>query len=193
MIRINLLPQKKKAIPIGRDLIIGGILMALLLATGLIIYFQIKTKVKALQDQICETKRQIESSKVKIAEIDKLKKDKKDLEQKLNLIKDIKTKQRKSVAILEDIAQYLPEKVWLTSLSVKGTQVDVEGMALTANCVALFMKNLESTAKFLQVELDKITQSSSADKKIKSFKIICQLIGDSENQGKKDQEKKGQS
>lgn len=193
MIRINLLPQKKKAVPIGRDLIVAGILMVLLLATGLILYFQIKTKVTALQDQICETKRQIESSKVKIAEIDKLKKDKKDLEQKLNLIKEIKTKQRKSVSILEYIAQYLPEKVWLTSLSVKGQQVDVEGMSLTANCVAIFMKNLESTAKFLQVELDKITQSTSADKKIKSFKINCQLIEDSENQGKKDQEKKGQS
>jgi len=175
LIKINLLPKKKKAVTIGRDMSIGIISLIVLLGLGIFFYAQCTSKISSLQNQITTTKVQIENSKIEVEKINNLKKDKKKLEKKLDLIKDMKSRQKGPSNLLNDIAKIIPENVWLTSLSSKGPQLSLEGMSLTANTIAHFMKKLESAADLEQIELDKITQTTVADKKIKKFKITCNI------------------
>lgn len=195
MIKINLLPRKKKSNAPGREFIIGCACIFLVLSVSLFFYVQFKFKIKALTGQIAETKRQIENSKVKVEQINQLKKDKESLERKLNLIKDMKSKQKGPASILNDIASYIPEKVWLTSLSSKTDEVSLEGMSLTENSIAHFMENLEGKAKLFNIELDKIIQTASDDKKVKKFKITASIIDPdkkSKQQQKQQQQKQEQ-
>ena len=191
MIKINLIPRKKKAVFIGRDLSIGLVFLVTLLGIGIFLSIQFKAKITNLEIQINTVKQEIESSKVKVDEINKLKQDKKKLEKKLNLIKDMKSRQKGPANLLSAISRIIPEEVWLTSLSTKGYQLILEGMSLTANSIAHFMKNLESTTELNQIELDKITQTTIVDKKIKKFKITCTIAGLKPKQSKK--KKKGKS
>ena len=191
MIKINLLPRKKKAVTIGQDLSIAIISLIVLLGVGIFFYAQCTSKISNLQNQITSTKVQIENSKIEVEKINKLKKDKKKLEKKLDLIKDMKSRQKGPSNLLNDIAKIIPENVWLTSLSSKGPQLSLEGMSLTANTIAHFMKKLESAADLQQIELDKITQTTVADKKVKKFKITCNIKGLKPKQPKN--KKKGKS
>ena len=144
---------------------------------GVFFYAQGKSKICKLQDQINATKIQIQNSEIKVEKINNLKKSKKNLEKKLNLIKEMKSRQKGPSNLLNDIAQIIPENVWLTSLSAKGSKLGLEGISLTANNIAHFMKKLEGFADLEQIELDKITQTNVADKKVKTFKINCTMRG----------------
>ncbi|MGA1874003.1 MAG: PilN domain-containing protein [bacterium] len=164
---------------------VGIIFIILLFGAGIFASGRCKSRVSNLQRQLTEIKKQIDSSKVTISEIDKLKKDKKDLEQKLGLIADMKAKQKGPITILQGISQSIPEKVWLTSLISRSNQITMEGMSLTATSIAQFMKNLESIAMLSQIELDRVSQAASDKQKIKQFKITCHLTQSVPDQGQK--------
>ncbi len=142
--------------------------------------------MKQFQKDIKTTKEKIENSKIEVKKINKLKKDKKELEQKLSIIKDMKLKQTGPAPLLNTIANVIPEKIWLTSLSSQDNRIILEGMSLTANSIAYFMKNLENTSYFSNIELDNITQTIISTKKIKKFKITCNSVAHHEKKEKKD-------
>lgn len=178
MIRINLLPKrKKKSLVIGRELMSGAIFLLLLFGAVALWYYQLNFKIENLQRQISETKRQIETSNIQIDKIKKLKEEKKEVERKLNIIKELKSRQKGPAPLLNQLSLIIPDEIWLSSLSSKGSQLSLEGMSLTANNVADFMKSLENTGLLRQIELDKTEQQAIADnKKVQSFKIICNLV-----------------
>jgi len=178
LIRINLLPKrKKKSLVIGRELMSGAIFLLLLFGAVALWYYQLNFKIENLQRQISETKRQIETSNIQIDKIKKLKEEKKEVERKLNIIKELKSRQKGPAPLLNQLSLIIPDEIWLSSLSSKGSQLSLEGMSLTANNVADFMKSLENTGLLRQIELDKTEQQAIADnKKVQSFKIICNLV-----------------
>ncbi len=181
MIKINLLAKRKKTFSASRELVIGTGFLIMLLAAGIFWYYQLNSKIENLQSQISETKRQIETAQDKVKKIDKLKEEKKELDKKLALIKDLKSKQKGPAPLLNQISLIIPDAIWLSSLSTKGNQLALEGMSLTANNVADFMKSLENTNVLTQIELDKTEQESMADKKVQKFKVTCVVKGAADN------------
>ena len=181
MIKINLLAKRKKTFSASRDLTIGIVFLMMLLVAGIFWYYQLTSKIRNTQSQISETKRQIETTQVKVKKLDKLKEEKKELEKKLGLIKDLKSRQKGPAQLLNQISLIIPDAIWLSSLVTKGNQLSLEGMSLTANNVADFMKNLEKTNALTQIELDKTEQESIADKKIQKFKVTCVVKGAAAN------------
>lgn len=181
MIKINLLVKRKKAFFASRELVIGITFLMMLLTAGIFWYYQLNSKIKNMQSQISETKREIETAQVKIKKIDKLKEEKKELEKELGLIKDLKSKQKGPAPLLNQISLIIPDEIWLSSISTKGNQLALEGRSLTANNVADFMKGLENTKSLTQIELDKTEQESMADKKVQKFKVTCLVKGAAAN------------
>jgi len=181
LIKINLLAKRKKAFSASRELVIGTVFLILLFAAGIFWYYQLNSKIENMQSQISETKRQIETAQVKVKKIDTLKEEKKELEKKLNLIKELKSRQQGPASLLNKISLVIPDEIWLSSLSEKGSQLALEGRSLTTNNVADFMKNLEKTKALSQIELDGTEQESLADKKVQKFKVTCVITGAAAN------------
>ena len=94
MIRINLLPRKGKPVLIGKELGLGIISLILIIGAGIFLYFRFNLRIKDLQQQIKEIEQRLQTTRIKVAQIKKLKKDKKELENRLNLIKEMKAKQK---------------------------------------------------------------------------------------------------
>ena len=79
------------------------------------------------------------------------------------------------VHILDELASRTPERVWLTSLSATGGKIELEGMSLDNELVALFLTALNDSAYFANVEL-KETELKTVDAlKLNTFRIVAQL------------------
>ena len=78
---------------------------------------------------------------------------KNEVETKIDVIWDLKSKQAGPVHLLDSVSRNLPDRVWLNSLQETTKEVVMKGVAYSNADVALFMTNLESSAHFNNVEL----------------------------------------
>jgi type IV pilus assembly protein PilN len=177
VIRINLLPvrEARRKADLRQQLVLIGAsaLGSLVLAAG---FHQIvlsgvsgaNRRVAALNAQLAQFKpqqEQVEGFKTKKAEI----------EQKLEVIQRLERSRSGPVHILDELASRTPERVWLTTLSATGGKIELEGMSLDNELVALFLRGLDDSAYFANVEL-KETELKTVDAlKLNTFRIVAQL------------------
>ena len=177
MIRINLLPvrEARRKADVRQQLVLIGVsaVGALVLAAGFHQFVRsgvnrANARVAALTNQLAQFKpqqEQVEGFKTKKAEI----------EQKLEVIQRLERSRSGPVHILDELASRTPERVWLTNLSATGGQIQLEGMSLDNELVALFLTALNDSAYFANVEL-KTTELKTVDAlKLNTFQIVAQL------------------
>jgi type IV pilus assembly protein PilN len=178
MIRINLLPVKqiKKVLKAKNEVI--AFLLALL---GLVVvilglaYSRIVV-VDNLNTTITELKKEKNSYQSTINEIEKLKKDKAKLETKLATIKKLKKGSHISVRIIDEIAVLIPpSRMWLNSLVQTPDSLKLSGVALDNETIAQFMKLLKESPLFVNTELANSSLVVVANRKLKSFSLICSV------------------
>lgn len=174
MIHINLLPvrQIKQRLRVRNEVAIflaslGLLAMVLLsVAGGLIL------KVNALTGENKELTAKKASYQPILDEIEKLKKDKKEQETKLDVIKKLKTVSQITVRIVDELAKTFPaNRLWLTSLRQSGTSMDLAGVALDNATIAQFMQSINGSSYFSSVALSQTQQITIAGAKLKSFTL----------------------
>lgn len=176
MIKINLLPQKSKPlIVLWRDgSILCGIIFILII--GIFIFtVKMNSRIKELTRHMKEIKKQIESSEIDLEKLEKLKKDKAVLENKLNIISSLREKQSWPVHMLEDLCCAMPDHIWLENLINQGDALRMEGMTPSYNAVSDFMRNLARSPYFKEIELENIQQSPTRGKTFHRFWVTCQI------------------
>lgn len=75
------------------------------------------------------------------------------LRSKLMVIVDLKANQTGPVMLLDQISRLLTDGVWLTRLQLDETEVQIRGAALSEVQVADFVRNLEMSDYFSEVQL----------------------------------------
>ena len=75
------------------------------------------------------------------------------LQNKINLITELKRKQDVPVHILDQVSRNLPEFLWLNKMSADNNRINVSGRATTYNAVSNFYKNLTDCGYFKDVSL----------------------------------------
>ncbi len=70
------------------------------------------------------------------------------LEQRVNLIEQLRRAQSAPVHLLDEISRNLPDTLWLTSLQQKGSEIALEGRCMQLKAVSDLVANLESSAYF---------------------------------------------
>lgn len=177
MIRINLLPvrEARRKADLRQQLQLIGVsaVGSLVLAAG---FHQIvlssvngaNRRVAALNTQLAQFKPQQE-------QVEAFKTKKSEIEQKLEVIQRLERSRSGPVHILDELASRTPERVWLTTLSATGGKIELEGMSLDNELVALFLRALDDSAYFANVEL-KETELKLVDAlKLNTFRIVAQL------------------
>jgi type IV pilus assembly protein PilN len=105
-------------------------------------------------------------------EIEKLKKDKKTQEIKLNVIKQLKTGSQVTVHVMDEISKITPSnRLWLTKLNQSEKKLDIAGVALDNATIAQFMNSIMSSDYFSTAELTSSSQTVVAGAKLKSFSL----------------------
>jgi type IV pilus assembly protein PilN len=164
MIRINLLPVKeRKAEEVRRrELIIGGVSLAL---TGLLIiavYAYQWRQTAALETELAELRKELQVLNVKAKDVVEIQRKIKEFEGKNRVIEDINKKKSGPVRVMESLALATPNTLWLTEFKEVGGNLTITGVAADNQTIAEFLKALASHIYFSNTELVETTQNQQA-------------------------------
>ncbi len=176
MIRVNLLPFRAARAKenIRRQISIFFLLILFILVALWYSILLLNNKLYALESDISRVKQEITLYKSKANRVTEIQKILKNLEHKLNVISGFKSLRRDPILLLDEMTQLVvPERMWITSLSTKGGQVVLKGVAFDNQTVADFMTRIEGSYLFSGVDLKSLQLKGIKDAKVKFFELIC--------------------
>jgi len=177
MIRINLLPvraaQKKEKL---RSQLSIFFLCLILVCIGCgALYVQKMTAINNVTDEIAAIDQKNKALRKKIGQVKDFEKKKADLEQKLAVLQSLKAGKSGPVHLLDELSSALPAKLWLTKFSEKSGSIKLAGVADNENTVADFMRSLESSPYYQNIELTVTEQTKAGDRKMQKFTMNCSV------------------
>jgi type IV pilus assembly protein PilN len=185
MIRINLLGQAsgpaapRDRAPTGPKAPSqgGGYLLAILILGGALGFIAWRTL--SAQQQISKLDQDIqyftqEKARLQavIAQVNEYEAKVKRLEEKENLIERLKRERTGPVHMLDELSAQLPDFIWLTGMSQTPGSINVEGVAASYVSIADYIRKLEDTAYFQNVELVDARQ----EKEYTKFQLRSQVV-----------------
>ena len=177
MIRINLLPlrasRKKETIRQQVSILIlsaGGVLLV-----GLCLYFLLVAKINTATAQIESSEAEIRALKAKIGTIDNIKKLQAEVKKKLDVLSQLRREKSGPASRFAALSDAIPQKLWLTRYVESGASVSVSGYALSEDLIAIFLRDLQNSGSFSNVELQVSEQTSIGGETAKRFDIVFQL------------------
>ncbi len=95
------------------------------------------------------------------------------LRHKINVINELKQNQQGPVRIMDEVSQALPELVWLNKMTLKGTSVELSGVAMDENAVANYITNINASPYFEEPFLKNLSRSQGDTF---AFSLNCTFI-----------------
>ena len=101
---------------------------------------------------------------MRLAEIDKLEKEKELLVARIGVINKLKQTSYVTVHVMDEVANLTPpDRMWLTDVSQNNSQVQISGMSLDNQTVAKYMVDLEGSNYLNNLVLIKSNLEQYAD------------------------------
>ena len=143
----------------GNILLFGLVGLALLVAAA---WWFINKRTLSNRERVV-AERRVEAQKLEaiIAEVEAFQKRKDSLQNRIDLINQLKQNQKGPVRILDRISQDLPDLVWLDKMTVSGTSIKMNGRGLNPNAIANFVENIKNDPYFEEPELNTVNQVSA--------------------------------
>ena len=179
MIRINLLGQlrpkaAKKAAAVPLEASVGVLFFIVSIGLALVVltitYF---AQSKALREtnakiQILQAEK-VSLQQVKL-QVEQFERQKAVLQQRINVIETLQRNRTSGQQLLQMIANTVirVDTLWLTSLSRKGDELDIEGDAGSINAVANFITQMKRSGYFGKVEIKEAKENDLA-KSVQTF------------------------
>jgi type IV pilus assembly protein PilN len=177
MIKINLLPvraaQKKESARQQISILLLAITAVLVIAFG--IYSVTLAKISTAQEEIGKSEQEIKRLKEKIGEIDNIKKFQAEVKKKLDILNQLRRDKTGPATRLAKLSDAVPDKLWLTKYAESGGNVLLAGVAFNEELIAAFMRNLQASNAFTNVELLVSEQLEIGGIKAKKFEISCTM------------------
>jgi type IV pilus assembly protein PilN len=178
MLRINLLPirQLKKRAKAKQQ--IAGfcvIFICFLVILGAVYLFQVN-KISSINKTIASLTAEKTRLAPQVAAVEKLKKDKEELNRKITVINQLKAESSITVHILDEVANVVDNnRMWLTSLNQQGDSLTLTGIALDNQTIAQFMNMLKTSPYIQAVNLSNSSLKKISDKSLKEFALTCAI------------------
>ena len=176
MIKINLLGDET-IIDNSARYALFGVLASV--AALLMLFFAMQNSLGTEISDLSEKKETLEKE---LARLQKITKEVRDLETKqeeynakLVVIATLKKSKAGPVRVLDDLNLALPEKAWLTEAKESSGVLTLVGRALDEQTIASFMRDLEKSDYFEQVDPVEIKQIDMDGVKIKEFAVTAMI------------------
>lgn len=155
MIRINLLPirAERERETVRRQAVYAVIGLVAVLGVCVWSYLDINSDIATLEESNAALREDIERLKKVIGQVEEFKASKAELQQKIEVIEKLKRDRTGPVHLLDEIADAVPEKAWLTSLTQTGEKVNLVGQAINWESIADFTDGLRHSAHIAKVEV----------------------------------------
>jgi type IV pilus assembly protein PilN len=182
MIKINLLPvtkarKAKKQMEIQYEMILGGVLVGFVLVACTYFWYLMDSRIDRLKNEKTKANAELTALKEKVKEVEDYEKNKKILEDKNRIIEQLKKNQGAPVRLLDELSKSMePLKIWLTTVSEQGPQVEVEGKAITNSDIVEFINNMKNTKFFTDIQLIESRQAIELNIPVYNFKLKCTMV-----------------
>ena len=177
MIKINLLPvrasRKKETLKQQQTIFLLSLLSVVIVAFAL--YFFLQFKIGAAKEEIARSESEIQELKAKIGKINELKKLKEEVKKKVDVLTSLRKGKDGPVLRLVTLSDSSPDKLWLTRYAESGLETSIAGIAYNEELIASFMRNLEASPDFENVELIVSEQMEMSGTKVKKFELKMKI------------------
>jgi len=177
MIRINLLPVRaaKKKETAVQQIVIFCVAVVLAAAVVMSLYFVKRVQVATTKSSITAANAKINELKSKIGKLEELKALKEQVKKKLDVLAQLRKNKTGPAQRLATLSDTTPNQLWLTGYSEAGENVKISGIAYSEELIAQYMRALEASADYMNVELVVSEQLESAGTKLKKFDVNMKL------------------
>jgi Tfp pilus assembly protein PilN len=173
LIRINLLPAEVKVqIPKAFKHIAAG-LVVVALSLACIGYVWSSTTAYYNEKKLEVSKKEKISAELDlvIKEVNRFKKIKADLEEKLDTIQRLKDNQRGPLRLLTELRDRFPQQVWVQNVGFRKGTVAMKGFGLSLTTVGELVENLKTCKYFGEIAYNKSQSVSKSGIKYFNFDI----------------------
>jgi len=157
MMEINLLPHReaRRAADLRETVAVLG--LGLVVIGGGIFFTDkgVKSDLATAEANVAQLEADIERFKPQQKLVKDFKKRKKQLQNKLDIITSLEQARNGPVRILDELSSNVPDRLWLTQIKTKGKGIRLAGQSLDTGVVADFLRALNASPFFTNVDLDK--------------------------------------
>jgi type IV pilus assembly protein PilN len=178
MIRINLLSTREIEAEIGRrqDIVVTVLTLGGTVALCLIVFLFQFFRTTMLQREFAALRAEMASMEGEAKEVNELQTKITSLKQKLAVIEDLSKKKVGPVRVMESLSASAPERLWLTEFREAAGSLTVTGMAIDNQTIADFLKALQASRYFKDVELVETIQTQQDKTQFKKFSVRSSLL-----------------
>jgi type IV pilus assembly protein PilN len=177
MIKVNLLPvkKKKKKKPLPTFLI--SMVLITLLAGAILAYliFVFSGRVSERQAKVKEDEAKIAELKQKIKDVEDYEKRNAVFQKRKEIIEKLGKNKSFPVKILDEISALLPAGVWLTSMDVKADTVNLSCTAFSNTDVVNYVDNIKKSKLFTDVYLQESVQTQTSGVPLYNFRLTFKV------------------
>ena len=192
MIEINLLPHREARRAADLRQTAGLLALGLVMVVGAIAMIDrgLHQELSNAEATIRQLQADIARYKPEEEQVQAFKAKRSELEDKLDVIKGLDRARSGPVRIMDELSKSTPDRLWLTALSTEGVQITVEGDSLDTGVVADFLRNLNASPYFREVDLERTSSGAQVEGvKLVHFIITASLADpDAEEQKPSDAE-----
>ena len=174
MMEINLLPHReaRRAADLRESVMV--LLLGLVVLGGGVFFVDksVKSDLASAKAEVTQLEADIERYKPQQQLVNKFKKKRKQLKDKLDIIESLENARNGPVLVLDELSSSVPERLWLTSISTSGKSIKLEGQSLDTGVVADFLRSLNASPFFKNVDLDK----TSGGKVVQGVRLVNFVI-----------------
>ena len=180
MIQVNLLPVREaQRLADLRQQVMQLVLVLIVVAATIgFAHSRLSEQISQSQLRVSQMESDIEQFKPQLDQVAAFRKKKASLEKKIGVIDGLDRARSGPVRMMDELAIHAPERLWLQTLSTKGTTVKIQGESLDNELVASFLRALGESPYFGQVDLESTTLGKSRGSgglKIVKFNIDAKL------------------
>ncbi len=182
MIKINLLPTKKRKAPkkiteLQQQMVLGGLIL-ILVGIGMgYLWIRLNARIAQLQSEKAAAEARIREQDNMLKAVKNVEDERKQVSDKIAIIEQLKKNQTGPVRLLDEVSKALPPGVNLSSLSESSGNVNIEGSGFTNNDIVHFVDNLKASPYLSDVFLLETRESSLEGVEIYVYKLQFKFKG----------------
>jgi len=157
MMEINLLPHReaRRAAELRESVALLFLGLVVVLSVIFFTHQSVRSDLTTAKASIAQLEADIERYKPQQVLVEGFKQQKKQLQDKLDIIASLEQARSGPVRVLDELSSNVPDRLWLTGIVTKGKGILLEGKSLDTGVVADFLRSLNVSPFFSNVDLDK--------------------------------------
>ncbi len=135
-------------------------------------YLNLQQQDAALHQELIAARAEKARLQPILREVERFEAQKRDLQQRVNLIEELRQNQVGPVHMLDQISRSMPDRLWLLDMKQTGNDVQLDGKTSTLSSLADFVANLEASGYFAKpVEITNSEEEKAGDTDLIKFSV----------------------